>query len=77
MLIQASIGMLLRRAMLIASGTIAMPAAAQESAIPNFTSANFGWLATLHIRKHSNLVKRHACQQSDATIAGNRNLCGQ
>jgi hypothetical protein len=44
MFIQASTGMLLRRATLIASAIVAMPAGAQESAIPNFTSANFGWL---------------------------------
>jgi hypothetical protein len=44
MFIQASTGMLLRRATLIASVIIAMPAGAQESTIPNFTSANFGWL---------------------------------
>ena len=36
--------MLLRGAMLIVLVIIAMPAGAQESAIPNFTSANFGWL---------------------------------
>jgi hypothetical protein len=29
---------------LIASGAIATPTEAQESTIPNFTSANFGWL---------------------------------
>ena len=44
MFIQASTAMLLRRAMLIASVIIALPAGAQESTIPNFTSANFGWL---------------------------------
>jgi hypothetical protein len=32
-------------AALIALVLVAMPAGAQESAIPNFTSANFGWLA--------------------------------
>jgi len=44
MFIQASTRMLLRGAMLIVLVIIAMPAGAQESAIPNFTSANFGWL---------------------------------
>ena len=44
MFIQALTAMLLRRAMLIASVIIALPAGAQESTIPNFTSANFGWL---------------------------------
>src|SRR5438477_6933916 len=44
MSIQASTGMLLRGAMMIGLLIIAMPAGAQESAIPNFTSANFGWL---------------------------------
>jgi hypothetical protein len=46
MFIQASAGIFLRRAMLIGSVTIAMSAEAQESAIPNFTSANFGWLVS-------------------------------
>jgi hypothetical protein len=44
MFIQASTAMLLRRAMLIASMIVAMPAGAQESTIPNFASANLGWL---------------------------------
>src|SRR5215472_14221268 len=44
MCIQASTAMLLRRAMLIASMIIAMPAGAQKSTIPNFASANLGWL---------------------------------
>jgi len=44
MFIQASTAMLLRRAMLIASMIIAMPAGAQKSTIPNFASANLGWL---------------------------------
>lgn len=44
MLIQASMAILLRRMMLIASVIMVMPARAQESTIPNFTSANFGWL---------------------------------
>ena len=44
MFIQASTRMLLRGAMLIVLVIIAIPAGAQESAIPNFTSANFGWL---------------------------------
>ena len=35
---------LLRGAALIASVCIAMPGQAQQSAIPNFTSADFGWL---------------------------------
>jgi hypothetical protein len=43
MFIQAWTAMLLR-SMPIASVIIAMPAAAQESTIPKFTSANFGWL---------------------------------
>jgi hypothetical protein len=44
MLIQASMAILLRRMMLIASVIMVMPARGQESTIPNFTSANFGWL---------------------------------
>src|SRR5258705_11981107 len=35
---------LLCRAALIISVAMAMPAGAQQSAIPNFTSPNFGWL---------------------------------
>src|SRR6516165_6394220 len=44
MFIEAFTGLLLRGAMLVTLVIIAIPAAAQESAIPNFTSANFGWL---------------------------------
>jgi hypothetical protein len=44
MFVQASTGMRMRGAMLIALVISVMPAGAQESAIPNFTSANFGWL---------------------------------
>jgi hypothetical protein len=43
---QASTAMLLRRGMLIAWVTTAVPAEAQQSIIPNFTSANFGWLVS-------------------------------
>ena len=37
---------LLCRVALIASVVIAMPAKAQDSAIPDFTSASFGWLVS-------------------------------
>ena len=44
MFIHASPAMLLQRVTLIASVIMAMPAGAQERTIPDFTSADFGWL---------------------------------
>ena len=72
MFIQASTRMLLRGAMLIVLVIIAMPAGAQESAIPNFTSANFGWLV------NSGFDFRPVAASPDAQdrLSSHRDLCG-
>jgi len=44
MFIHASTAMLLQRVTLVAAVIMAMPAGAQERTIPDFTSADFGWL---------------------------------